>query len=169
MGVVWELLDLKNERRFGLDKGAWYALADIDAAMSVDSMVKACREARPNDESDHRDLAERLWAFCTVSCWDVMTMNDHADYPDDAMMSWPVVDERCKVAGDVMDADPCEAETVAALAKAQEATAMGRHNAAMRLLDSHVAGILDARVTALNEGRCYDAATRAAIAQHMLT
>lgn len=162
MGVVWQLLDLKNERRFGLDKGGWYALADIDVAMSVDSMVKACREARPNDESDHRDLAERLWAFCEVACWDVMTMNDHADYHDDAMMSWPIMDERCKVAGDVMDADPCEAETVAALTRAQHATAMGRYNALME-------SIIDARAKAASAGNVYDATSSAMATQWLLT
>lgn len=119
MGVVWELLDLKNERRFGLDKGGWNALGNDEGPLTVDDLIKICHEARPNVTSDWRNLAERLWAFCTVATWHVLLMNDCGDYPDDAMMDWPVVDERCKVAGDVMDKDLCEAETVAALFKAR--------------------------------------------------
>ncbi len=115
MGVCYMLLDLKNHRRFDLDKGGWYSLCfDGGQAFTVNEVYAACCKARPQ-AIDMRDVAERVWAFCDVAEWDIQLHNDHGDYDDDAMMTWPVIDARCRMSTDVMDEDPCELRTAAAL------------------------------------------------------
>lgn len=118
MSATHELIDRKNKRRFGLDKGNWYAAGfHRSESMTVEEVRLGCHVARPDIES-WDDVPESIWAFCDVAGWDIELYNDIGNYSDEAMKNWPMVDDRCAWDTDDLDPDPCEDQTQSALVRA---------------------------------------------------
>ncbi len=121
MGVCYELLDLKNKRRFELDKGDWNMCGlDVGAALTID-LVRECvasgmRHPEENGSEWRAEFVRRLWAFCEVAGWQIQIYNDCGDYDEEEMGEWPCVDGR--TCNDI-DPDPCAEQTAAAMEKAR--------------------------------------------------
>ena len=118
MGVQFEIIDRKNQRRFDMDK-LYVRNLDTGAPLTFEQVLAEYHDGarrrygeRAIEGDYYRGVAARIWAFCEVAGWcDVEMWNDAGE---DFGPSYPVVDGRC---GGPFDPDPCAAETAAALAR----------------------------------------------------
>lgn len=100
MGTCWEIVDKRNRRCFDLDKGNW-ALAKLDRGGQLSlndvraGIAAAFAHYCPGRLIGNPEYAEAttkaIWAFCEEAGWDIIVVSDVGDYPDDEMVTWPVV------------------------------------------------------------------------------